>query len=247
MELANNGKLYRRVIGSVLNEIKAGKFPIGSRLPPERDLATLNSVSRTTVREAMVALEMLGFVEMRKGSGIYVTSDSGRESPTDLDVGAFELMEARRMIESEIASLAAHYITPEHVARLRALLSQMKTSEELEAEQADRDFHIAIAEATGNGALVSVVTDLWDMRERAPLARNILHRARGPGFSSRVKEHAAVLNALERKDPAAARAAMRAHLDRVVEHLLITTENEEVEAARTRSASLRRRVQMSGM
>jgi GntR family transcriptional repressor for pyruvate dehydrogenase complex len=243
MEKKGVEKLYRRVIDVVRGGIESGRYPVGSRLPTERELAEANDVSRTTVREAMVALEMLGVVEMRKGSGIYVINDAGiAASEPDLDIGAFELIEARRIIEGEVAALAAHHATREHIARLGELLKDMESPDEIEAESADREFHLVLAQATGNGALLSVVTDLWDMRERAPLARNILHRARGLGFELRIEEHGAVLAAVTNREAAVARKAMRAHLDRVIEHLLVTTENDDIEAARLRSATLRKRL-----
>ncbi|WP_214201438.1 FadR/GntR family transcriptional regulator [Novosphingobium profundi] len=235
-------KLYRKVIDAVQQGIDAGAYPVGTRLPSEREIAEENSVSRTTVREAMVALEMLGVVEMRKGSGIYVVDGMPiRASASELDVGAFELIEARRLLEGEIAGLAAHFASDAQLERLAELLEAMEDPDEIKGEQADREFHQVIAEASGNGALEAVVRDLWDMRERAPLARSILHRARGLGLGARVDEHRAILEALRARDALAARQAMRAHLERVIDHLLAMTENDDIAAAKSRSAALRKR------
>lgn len=236
-------KLYRRVIDAIVAQLGAGKFPIGSRLPTERELSESFAVSRATVREAMVALEMMGVVEMRKGSGIYVQSlhPLGTRGAT-LDVGAFELLEARRSIEAEVAALAALRITAAEIAELEALLVSMTDADIAISERADRDFHIVIAKASGNSALVAVVTDLWNMRDRCPLARTIHQRARGGGELLRVAEHRAVLGALQARDAGRARQSMRDHLDAVIEHLLEKTESEEIAAVRQRSAKLRDRI-----
>lgn len=235
-------KLYRRVIDYAVSQIGAGTFPAGTRLPAERELAETLAVSRTTVREAMVALEMMGVVEIRKGSGIHVLGLGGPIRPgTALDVGAFELLEARRTIEAEVAALAAMRISDEEIAKLEMLLEEMTDDDLSVSERADRDFHLCIAKATGNAAMVSVVTDLWRMRERCPLARTIHQRARGGGELLRVEEHRDMLDALRCRDAEGARAAMRRHLDAVIDHLLHKTESEEVAAVRQRKADLRSR------
>jgi DNA-binding FadR family transcriptional regulator len=236
-------KLYRRVIDGVLEQLAAGKFTIGSRLPTERELAETYTTSRATVREAMVALEMMGVVEMRKGSGIYVASlRMPGEQAEALDVGAFELLEARRGIEAEVAAVAARRIDDEGLDALAALLITMTDPDITISERADRDFHLVIAAATGNSALIAVVTDLWAMRDRCELARTIHQRARGGGELLRVEEHRAILEALRSHNPEAARTAMRNHLDAVIDHLLAKTESDEVAAVRLRNASLRERI-----
>jgi GntR family transcriptional repressor for pyruvate dehydrogenase complex len=236
-------KLYRRVIDGVLSRLAAEEFSVGSRLPTERELAETYAISRATVREAMVALEMMGVVEMRKGSGIYVASlrMPGEQAET-LDVGAFELLEARRSIEAEVAALAALRIDEDRLAELDALLVAMADADVAVSERADRDFHLVVAGATGNSAMIAVVTDLWAMRDRCDLARTIHQRARGGGEQSRLEEHRGIVSALRSRDADMARAAMRQHLDAVIEHLLAKTESEEIAAVRLRNASLRDRI-----
>ncbi|MEN2787262.1 FadR/GntR family transcriptional regulator [Sphingomonas qilianensis] len=231
------------MIDGVVEQLAAGRFAIGSRLPTERELAESYATSRATVREAMVALEMMGVVEMRKGSGIYVASlrMPGAQAEA-LDVGAFELLEARRSIEAEVAAVAARRIDSDALRELDALLEAMTDPDITISERADRDFHLVIAAATGNSAMIAVVTDLWAMRDRCELARTIHQRARGGGELLRVEEHRAVLAALRAGDADAARNAMRRHLDAVIEHLLAKTEHDEVAAVRLRNASLRERI-----
>jgi GntR family transcriptional repressor for pyruvate dehydrogenase complex len=200
-------KLYRRLADAIAAEIEAGKHRLGERLPTERELADQFGVSRPTLREALIALEMLGMIETRHGTGIYVTRTSLPHAAQafDFEIGAFELIEARRLFEGEAAALAATSIEPAEIEELERLLVAMEDADELRGETADREFHLVIARATGNGAIIATVENLWELRNRSALARNILGRARGAGLQPRIVEHRRVLEALKRHDPAAAR------------------------------------------
>ena len=118
LQTVESTRLYRQIAGQIATLIDNREFPAGSRLPPERELAVLLGVSRTSVREAIIALELAGRVEVRVGTGIFVTHpgsqrkrDSGAGSPAsavdDGGAGPFDLLAARAMIEGEIAALAA--------------------------------------------------------------------------------------------------------------------------------------------
>jgi GntR family transcriptional repressor for pyruvate dehydrogenase complex len=235
-------KLYQQVASAIAEAIAAGRYRAGQRLASERDLAEEFGVSRPTVREAMLALEIRGMVEARHGSGVYVT-----ENPPDpagapeLDIGAFELTEARALFEGETAALAATTITDDELARLETILGEMveENAAASAGEQADRRFHVAIAEATRNAAIVSVIETLWDARYRSPLCRHMLDRARAQGVKPRIDEHRRLLDALRARDPQGARLAMREHLERVIEGLLAATEMDAVERARTEVAAKR--------
>src|SRR5688572_2497913 len=226
--MAVSGKLYRRLADAIAAEIEAGKYKIGERLPTERELADQYGVSRPTLREALIALEMLGMIEARHGLGIYVTRAQMpiTASAYDVEVGAFELIEARRLFEGEAAALAAATIDDEAVAELERLLGLMADEDELKGEVADKEFHMVVARATGNGAIIATVENLWELRNRSPLARNILTRARGTGLEPRIAEHRRVVDALKARDPAGARQAMRDHLERVIEHRPRATRTE---------------------
>ena len=234
-------KLYRKIADAVAAEIEGGKFKLGERLPTERELAEQYGVSRPTLREAMIALEMLGMIEARHGMGIYVTRTQLplTASTFDFEIGAFELIEARRLFEGEAAALAATTIDDEQIAELERLMSLMASEDELQGEEADKEFHLVIARATGNGAIIATVENLWELRNRSPLARAILTRARGGGLEPRIDEHHRVLDALKARDPAAARQAMRDHLERVIEHLLRATETEALQKAEQESSARR--------
>lgn len=236
MQFAGN-KLYQRVATSIAAAIDAGTWLPGARLPGERDLAEEYQVSRPTIREAMIALEMRGWIEARHGSGLYVTRREQQEGTADaleLDIGAFDLTEARILFEGEAAALAAVSVDEAQLAEIDAVLAEMAASdpEAPGAVDADRRFHLAVAAATGNAAIRSVVEYLWDMRYRSPLAENMFARARRGGIMPRVEEHRPIAEALHARDPHAARAAMRLHLRRVVEDLLATTEVEALERTR---------------
>jgi len=237
------GKLYRRLADAIASEIESGKYKVGDRLPTERELAEQYGVSRPTLREALIALEMLGMIEARHGLGIYVTRTQMPlpASAYDFEIGAFELIEARRLFEGEAAALAATNITDEQIAQLEDLLERMHIEEEVRGEDADKEFHLVIARATGNGAIIATVENLWEWRNR-PLARNILTRARGMGLEPRILEHRRVVDALKARDPAAARQAMRNHLERVIEHLLHATETEALQRAEQESRARRSQI-----
>ncbi|TWB11569.1 GntR family transcriptional regulator [Nitrospirillum amazonense] len=239
---ANGQRLYRQVADAIAADIRRGVYAAGQRLPSERDLAETFDVSRPTVREAMITLEILGLVEARHGSGIYVTEQlPPSEAAAELDIGAFELTEARRLVEGEVAALAATTITDEELAELNALLREIGEENERNAvgEQADRRFHLTIARASRNTALVGVVEQLWDMRYKSPLCMAMLERARTVGDHPRVEEHQRIVQSLAARDPQAARAAMRDHLGRVIEGLLEATEMEAVQRARAEVAAKR--------
>ncbi|PTS91818.1 MULTISPECIES: FadR/GntR family transcriptional regulator [unclassified Caulobacter] len=240
--MADNVKLYRRIADTVAEAIEAGQYRLGDRLPTERELAEQFGVSRPTLREAMIALEMLGMIEARHGLGIYVTGNVRPVVPSaeiDVDVGAFELIEARRLFEGEAAALAATSITDDQLQQLEVLMVRMHEEEEVAGEDADREFHMIIARATGNGAIMATIENLWDWRNRSPLARNILTRARGMGLEPRINEHRRVFEALKARDPHAARQAMRDHLERVIDHLLHATETEAVQKAQQETSARR--------
>jgi GntR family transcriptional repressor for pyruvate dehydrogenase complex len=243
---AGSKKLYQQLARSITDGIKGGDYPSGRRLPSERDLAEKFGVSRPTVREAMIALEIQGFVESRHGSGVYVTHRaSSLDGGADLDIGPFELTEARRAVEGEACALAAMSITDPEIAELQTTLDALakETTTPAQAaddpswaERADRRFHVLIAQATRNSALVSVVEMLWDLRYRSPLCREMLARARASGDRPRLDEHREIFKALVARDPQAARAAMRDHLTRVIDGLLSATESEAMQRVRQEAA-----------
>ena len=235
-------KLYQQVASRVMASIISGKYKPGERLPSERDLAAAFKVSRPTIREAMISLEIRGLAESRHGSGIYVSdSPPTAEGGGDLDIGAFELTEARRLFEGEAAALAATTIGEEGLGEMERIVAEM-VDENTRRQQdwtADRRFHVAIARATRNTAIATVIENLLDMRHKSPLCIHMLERARRVGVQPRVSEHRRILDALRKHDPKAARSAMRDHLARVIDDLLAATEPDALDGAASKAGRRR--------
>lgn len=238
-------RLYERIAQKLASGIARGDYKVGQRLPSERELAQSFSVSRPTIREAIIALELDHLVEVRVGSGVYVTNTTppgGKAGATD--IGPFELLEARRCIEGESAALAATRIDESQLAELAELVDEMRTENEhdvMQSEDADRRFHEVIAAATQNSGIIAAVKMLWDARTRSPQSRSLSAKVRATGIKPRIDEHTAILEALRQHNPDAARAAMREHLTRVIDALLKATEVEELERARQQIAEQRKR------
>lgn len=240
-------RLYQDLARSLMEELGSGRFPVGARLPAERELAATYNVSRPTVREAMIALEVQGLVEVRVGSGAYVRRLPGKEDIPGFNITAFELTEARLIFEGEAAALAASQITDEDVAEIAALVEDI-AAENLQpdgAERADRDFHLAIAKATRNTAILNAIEHLWELRSTSPEAALLHEKARTANIKPVVDEHTAVLTALRDRDPSAARAAMRVHLSQVLDSLLFATEERAIEEARLAARARRQRYAQS--
>lgn len=211
-------RLYRRIAEQIARLIRRGEYGPGERLPPERDLARQLKVSRSSVREALIALEVEGYVEVRVGSGVYVTRrrpPALRAEPLRADSGPFELIAARRLLESECAALAARHASPAQLRRIRAALAAMdrdRRRAEVPLEN-DRRFHLEIAEASANSALALAVRTLWDQRT-GPLFLQLEHHFDTPDlWDAAIAEHTAVMTAIEGHDQSGARLAMRRHMD----------------------------------
>ena len=237
-------RLSEQVADGLASAIARGDYPVGSRLPAERELADQLEVGRPTVREALLILELDGLVDIRTGSGVYVVdSRPKRARALEADIGMLELIEARCLFEGESAALAAKLATPAQVDAIRDALAAMEEEERLgiPGEEADRAFHVAIAEATQNAAIVYTVQTLWDARSGSTQAARTLQRVRDAGVRPRINEHQAVLDAIAAKNPEAARQAMRTHLIRVMDDLIEATKAEELEAMQARIEEQRRR------
>lgn len=241
VKTAGTSRLYQKVASKLFEEIAAGKYAIGDRLPAERELALEHNVSRPAVREAMIALEVQGLIDVRVGSGAYVLSVPGREDRPGFNVTAFELMEARVLFEGEAAALAATHITDEELKELESLVEQIADENRREdgADNADHAFHRLIAKSTRNAAVLNVVEELWHLRSTSPECALLLQKARTANVLPVVAEHSAILDALRKRDGVAARTAMRAHLHAVIDHLLFAIEEQALAEAR-RSVELKR-------
>jgi len=228
LQIVEPVRLYRQIAGQIATLIDSGEFATGSRLPPERELAVLLGVSRTSVREALISLEIAGRVEVRVGTGIFVRrqpTDAPASARTAADAansrdegpGPFELLAARRLIEGEIAALAAHSVRKPQIAALRESIARMRAhgADFEQRDAADRDFHVGIAEATGNSSFALVVTALWEQRRGELWTRIEDHFHTAALREKTLADHEAIVTALAAHDGDAARAAMHRHLARV--------------------------------
>ncbi|AOO81493.1 hypothetical protein BHK69_14435 [Bosea vaviloviae] len=217
LEVVESPRLYRQIADQLRGLIERREFGVGSRLPPERELAEKLGVSRPSVREALIALEVEGIVRIKMGSGIYVLdqpASSHRKAAQPEGEGPFELLKARELIESGICREAAKVIAPGDIAALDAILLRMGagglSSDEL--IRLDRAFHLTIAGTLGNGVLVRCVGELFDQRINPYFARLARYFEDEQSWRETWAEHGLVRDALAAGDGAAAGRAMRRHI-----------------------------------
>jgi GntR family transcriptional repressor for pyruvate dehydrogenase complex len=209
-------RLYVRVARRISDLLSSGEVSPGDKLPSERDLAEMLKVSRPSVREAMIALEVSGLIEVRIGSGTYV-ADKTRQQPAvvvDEGIGPFEILEIRLLIEPEACALAAERISDDQLQQLGNTYDEMRrTSGTMEMETFDSQFHKLIAEATENTAIARTISWLWALRDQSELSRGFHRLIIEEGVYPVLDEHEAILEALENRDADAAKKAMQKHLE----------------------------------
>ena len=243
--MANDKRLYHSVADQIMQMIKEGAFPPGSRLPGERELAERFEVSRVTVREAEISLQARGYLSIKTGSGVYVLDPSEQEDDSLPSISPFELTEARLLFESEAAALAARQIDDETLNTLEDMIQRMSSTDpadDEDSQQADREFHLAIAAASGNAAVRFVVETLWKIRTRVPEIRHV-HAAicAEEDAGERGSEHADILDALKNRDPVSARDAMQNHFRRLLESMIDVTEEQALQELRNKASQSRER------
>lgn len=234
-------RLFQSVATQISALIEEGAYPPGTRLPGERELAEKLGVSRVTIREAEIALQAVGRLEIKTGSGVYVSQKPPAGNAALPKASAFEVTEARLLVESESAALAAHNITDEAIAHLSTLIDQMRFGDEQAANEADEKFHLTIAESSNNSAMLYTVKMLWLMREELPEVKATYENVCVHDAEIRTEEHLAVFNALKARDPAGARAAMREHFHRLLASMLEAEERRALEEVQQRATESRER------
>ncbi|WP_061934396.1 FadR/GntR family transcriptional regulator [Aureimonas sp. AU22] len=214
LEAIEPRRLYRQVADQLRLLIESGEYGVGDRLPTERELAERLGISRPTVREALIALEVEGRIRIRVGSGIYVTAPPADEPVGGEIEGPFELLRARELIESALVREATVKATPTDVAALDAILSRMESGNHPSPETIalDREFHVAVAGILGNAVVTRFVGELFDQRMTPYFARLSEYFETGQTWLVAHAEHRTVRDAIAAGDPAAAEAAMRQHL-----------------------------------
>ena len=247
--MSRQNRLYRGVADQMLAMIVSGAYPSGGRLPPERELAEQFSVSRPTIREAIIALEAQGYVRIKSGSGVYVLPQerTGNSTPNHEPAragSAFELTEARALIEGEAAALAARMVTPEQLNALEQALEELRDETQngkLLSERADKNFHQIIADATHNPLVVEMISDLWRIRNNTPHIHNAYQAICEVDSAARYKEHEAIFLAIKSRDALAARQAMHDHFERILSKLISAQEAQEFEALKSKTMASRER------
>ncbi|MFM8623697.1 MAG: FadR/GntR family transcriptional regulator [Betaproteobacteria bacterium] len=220
LQVIESQRLYRQIAEQLRELVARGEFKRGARLPAERDLAHQLGVSRPSVREALIALEVEGIIEVRTGSGIYIRRTEPSRAAASLtdasanEWGPLEVMSARLVIESEVAALAARNADKSHLKAMHAALREMQ--DEVEQGQVprwgDEAFHEAIAGACGNSVLLDTVKRLWQARNGPLFERLGAYFEHPASWQAAIAEHRQVLSAIESRNSSAARRAMQKHL-----------------------------------
>jgi GntR family transcriptional regulator, uxu operon transcriptional repressor len=209
---------YQRLANELVQLILKAELPASSRLPSERILAERFGVSRTSIREAIVALEIRGIVEVRGGSGIYVRTVNPASLPAETSTGPFELLRGRLVIEPEICAVAATAAKDSDLDAIYVTIIHMKNTigDKRANELADRAFHVAIATATGNGLLAQIVAGVWDRRGGGMWEKIEEHFHTKALRVAAIEDHQNIFKALVSRDAAAAKDQMRKHIERVI-------------------------------
>lgn len=214
-------KIYEEIVERIREFITSGELQPGDRLPSERDMAERLQVSRASVREAFSALEMLGLLEIRTGEGTYIRQVNIESVMSSLTWvlymekdAVLELLEVRKILEVQVAALAAQRANPEDLQNIEEALKQMyRDLQNVRlGEHADERFHFAIAQATHNKILIHLMSALSDTMERTLKAsRSKLYE--GKDMPERLyKEHALIYEAIRQQEPSEASERMFAHL-----------------------------------
>lgn len=222
-------KVYMKIVEQVRDLIKEGRLKPGDKLPPEQVLAEEFGTSRPSVREALSALEILGITESRGGKGNFIKDNFNfplyeqKFRELEEEESPFELLEARKVLETEIVGLAAKNATEEEVAIIQGSLNKMKDAMTNipEIMEFDREFHINIARAAHNSLLFSMMIYLTDLLKEK-LWINLKEKSWSiPGHTQKYfEEHNEILNAIKNKDNKRARNRMYDHLAGVERDLL---------------------------
>lgn len=211
-------RLYRQIADQLRELIARGEFATGARLPAERDLAVQLGVSRPSVREALIALEVEGWVEVRTGSGVYVLERDRRAAApvAEAEWGPLELIRARRVVEGETAAIAAQQRKRTHLDAMDRAVETMRelAGRKIMPLEGDRAFHLAIVEACDNTVLTETVQGFWDSRRGPIFTRLGGYFETVASWRMAIAEHEAIREAIGARDAEAARTAMHLHMDK---------------------------------
>lgn len=228
MGIMNNERPKRRgaaEIASMLRKsIMAGELALRERLAPERSLAAEYRVARGTVREALNQLAAEDLVQIKPGSGTYVTYEaSNLPNPVMLSASPDTLLDARQNLEPKLCALAASNRRQQDVDQLIALTDKYPTNNAEEQADADAEFHELIAKASGNEVLAWMVNQLHGARHQEPWAGIRRLSVDNDLAVKHMQQHRQIVDAIHRRDTAQARQLMIDHLE--VERSLVAEGN----------------------
>lgn len=224
LEAVSNRKLYIQIADQIRDQILAGEVKPGEQLPSERDLAANLGVSRPTVREALIALEVAGLVEIRVGVGAFVRKlKKSQKGLPEQSRSPIEIMTVRRLLEPEATTLACQNIDVAGKERLQAVIARMRSeaSDGVWSTETDRALHMTIADYAQNSVLREVLDQLWSMRAEAVDSRFHQHLADIEEVREHIlTDHERIVDCIVKADSKGARAAMNEHLDFVSKTML---------------------------
>ncbi|WDV47096.1 FadR/GntR family transcriptional regulator [Clostridiaceae bacterium M8S5] len=216
-------KVYQHVIEQIQNMILSGELKKGDKLPAERELSSKLDVSRSSIREALRALEILGLIESRQGEGNFISDNIGNSFFEPLSVMFMlnegkkeEILELRKMIEVETAAMAATKISEEDINVLKDLMVKLKNArDEKESANLDKELHYKITQIAGNSFAFNLLNSITFIMEsfienaREAILKNAKER------DLLIDQHQEICDALIEKNPRKASLAMRKHLDEI--------------------------------
>ena len=214
-----------QIMDSLVRMIASGELKPGDKLPPEHELMKQFGVGRSSLREAIGALSLLGLLTVQSGHGTHVSASSDRFLTKPLKWGMLtmgrdklhELIEARIVIETAIVGMAAERATEEDLAEIRYHHARMASAKKRGKRtiQADLGFHSALAKASHNSVLMRFLSGL-----RQPMRNWMEQKASfNWGYDEVIEQHDAIVKAIEAKNIEKAQSALRKHLESVGERL----------------------------
>lgn len=223
-DIEKNERLYVRVSHEIREYLLLNDIKEGGRLPSETELSKALGVSRATVREAIVALEVSGVLAVKRNVGAVVLNLSEELPPQVIssEAGPFEQVQVRMLLEPEAARLAAIHRTAQQCDRMEQAIEMMVGENQagFETEEGDMQFHLIIAKASKNSLLNSHIESLWDMRHEGKLWPQLQQSVDLNVTRTRaVFQHMRVLESIRSQNPEGAKQAMLQHLTSVHDEL----------------------------